>query len=185
VLFAASLLLLQAAPARDPDLLLREDRGISIRKPAKNASWEFKPNGRTKEAQLVLVHVDGLSIEIYHQDLGRNNVNYDPKLSLEAFWKELPFDGTYREAKLVKKIDYLVLPGRAASGVRCWYLDMKMKLEDGSPLEWRRHCFVGHENRSGYFLDVLGPAGQPEKLKKDVDLILSSIRTYRIPKDQR
>ena len=183
MLALAALLLLQA---RDPDLLLREDRGISIRKPARNPDWAFKPNGQIKESQLVLVHVDGLSIEIYHQDLGRNNVNYDPKLSLEEFWKDLRAEGTYKDTKLVKKIDYLVLPGRAASGVRCWYLDMKMtKIEDGSALEWKRHCFIGHENRSGYFLDVLGPAGQPEKLKKDVDLILSSIRTYRIPKDQK
>ena len=44
------------------------------------------------------------------------------------------------------------------------------------------YCFIGHDNRSGYIVNVITKQGMYEKHKKDIKLILSSIKTYKIPK---
>ena len=126
--------------------------------------------------------VDDVSIEIYSEELDTDKVNYDPKYTLEQHWKSVSSDGQWKEPKQVKKIEATTLPGRGASGVKAWLLDMTMKTADGTALEWKEYCFIGHENRSGYILHVTSKQGMYEKHKKDIELILSSIRTYKIPK---
>ena len=105
-----------------------------------------------------------------------------PKYSMEQSWKAISSDGQYKEAKQAKKLDSTNFPGRAASGVKVWLLDMTMKLSDGTPIEWKQHCFIGHENRAGYIVHVITKEGEYEKHKADINLMLSSIKTYKIPK---
>jgi len=168
----------------DSDTKYLKEKGISIQRPANKDEWQFKDQGKFTKSQIVLVHVvDDVSIEIYSEELDADKVNYDPKYTLEQHWKLRSADGQYKETKQVKTIAATNFPGRAASGVKVWLLDMTMKFPDGTPMEWKEYCFVGHENRSGYIVNILTKQGLYEKHKKDIEAILSSIRTYKIPKN--
>lgn len=180
VLGGAALMAFQSA---DADLKYLKERGFSIQKPAKKDVWQFKDSGKLTRSQMVVAHaVDDVSIEMYSEELDIDKVNYDPKYTLEQDWKEISSNGQYTDAKLAKKLYSTTLPGRAASGVKVWLLEMTMKMKDGTAVEWKRYCFIGHENRSGYLLNILTKQGMYEKHQKEIELILSSIRTYKIPK---
>jgi hypothetical protein len=177
----STLFALSQAP--DADTKYLKEKGISIQKPAKKDEWQFKDSGKLTRSQIVLTNVvDDVSIEIYSEELDTDKVNYDPKYTLEQHWKLRSADGQYKEPKQVGKITATNFPGRAATGVRVWLLDQTMKLADGTGIEWKEYCFIGHENRSGYIVNVISKAGMYEKYKKDIELILSSIKTYKLPK---
>lgn len=174
-------LLLAQAP--EADIKYLKEKGISIQKPAKKDEWQFKDSGKLTRSQIVVAHVvDDVSIEVYSEELEADKVNYDPKYSMEQSWKRISSDGQYKDAKQAKKLSMGNFPGRAASGVKVWILDMTMKLSDGAAIEWKQHCFIGHENRAGYIVHVVTKEGMYAKHKADIDLILSSLRTYKIPK---
>lgn len=180
---AWTLLALAFRQAADPDTKYLKEKGISIQKPAKKDEWQFKDDGKITASQIVVAHVvDDVSIEIYSEELDTDKVNYDPKYTLEQHWKLRSADGQYKEPKQVGKIQATSFPGRAASGVKVWLLDMTMKLKDGTAIEWKEYCFIGHENRSGYILNIISKQGMYEKHKKDIEAILSTIKTYKIPK---
>jgi hypothetical protein len=129
----AAVLALQAV---DADTKYLKERGFSIQKPAKKDEWQFKDKGKLTKSQLAVSNVvDDVSIEMYSEELDADKVNYDPKYTLEQEWKSISSDGQYKEAKLVKNLEATDLPGRAASGVRVWLLEMTMKLADGTLLE--------------------------------------------------
>lgn len=181
--WAWTLLIFAAHQAADADTKYLKEKGISIQKPAKKDEWQFKDQGRISKSQIVVTQVvDDVTIEIYSEELDADKVNYDPKYTLEQHWKSRSADGQYKEPKQVKKIEATTFPGRAASGVKVWLLDQTMKLQDGTAIEWKEYCFVGHENRSGYLVNVITKQGMYEKHKKDIEAILSSIKTYKIPK---
>jgi hypothetical protein len=182
-LWFATLAALAAQQSSEADVRYLKEKGISIQKPAKKDEWQFKDSGKLRASQIILAQVvDDISIEIYSEELDTDKINYDPKATLERDWKLRSSDGQYKEAKQVKKIEATNFPGRAASGVKVWLLDQTFKLQDGSAFEWKEYCFIGHENRSGYVVNVLSKGGMYAKHKEEIDLILSSIKTYKIPK---
>lgn len=167
----------------NPDLKYLKEKGISIQKIAKKEEWQFKDQGKLTRSQIVISHVtEDISIEVYSEELEVDKVNYDPKYSMEQSWKRISADGQFKEPKQAKKLSSTNFPGRAASGVKVWLLDMTMKLADGTAIEWKQHCFIGHENRAGYIVHVITKEGGYAKHKADIDLMLSSIKTYKIPK---
>jgi len=177
---SAFLLLVQAD---DPDTKVLKERGFSIQRPPKKEEWHFKDKGKLTKSQMVLSHVvDDISIEMYSEELDSDKVNYDAKYTLEQNWKSISSDGQYKDVKMLGKISNSTLPGRGASGVKVWLLQMTLKSPDGTPWEWKQYCFVGHENRSGFLLNIISGAGMQEKYKKDTDYILSTVKTFKIPK---
>lgn len=167
----------------DPNLKYLKERGFSISKPAKKDEWQFAEKGRFEVSQAIITNVvDDLSIEMYSQVLEQNKLNYDPKLSLENLWLSVSSNGSYKDAKQVGKIQPTTLPNKGAGGQRVWLLDMTLTA-DGVPIEWKAYCFVGHENRSGYLLYVYGKQGLYAKHKADIETMLGSVKTYKIPKN--
>ena len=180
VLASFIILLLQAA---EPDTQSLKERGFSIQKPPKKDEWQFKDKGKLTKSQMVLANVvDDLSIEMYSEELESDKVNYDPKYTLEQNWKTISSDGQYKDVKMLGKISNSTLPSRAASGVKVWLLQMTLKSPEGTPWEWKQYCFVGHENRSGFLLNIISNVGMQEKYKKDIDYILSTIKTFKVSK---
>jgi hypothetical protein len=179
VSLAVALLALQAD---DPNLKYLKERGFSISKPPKKDEWQFKDKGRFTTSQLVVQNiVTDVSIEMYSEELNSDKLNYDPKYTLELLWKSVSSNGRYKEVKEVGKIAATTFPGKGAGGQRVWLLDMTLNIED-VPMEWKAYCFVGHENRSGFIVYVLSKAGLYAKHKTDLEYMLSTIKTYKIPK---
>ena len=174
--------MLFALQADDPNLKYLKERGFSISKPPKKDEWQFKDSGRFKKSQLVVQNiVTDVSIEMYSEELDSDKINYDPKYTLERLWKSVSSNGDYKEVKQIGKIQATTFPNKGAGGQRVWLLDMTLNLED-MPMEWKAYCFVGHENRSGFIVYVLSKAGLYAKHKADLEYMLSTIKTYKIPK---
>ena len=58
-----------------------------------------------------------------------------------------------------------------------------MRPKEGDKLfDWRMWCWVARENRALYKVHVISGDGLYDKHKKDIEYILSTIRTYKIPK---
>jgi len=115
--------------------------------------------------------------------LNADKVNYDAKGSLEFAWKNISSDGRYKDCKQVGKIQSTTLPGKGAGGQRVYLLEMTMKFPDGTPMEWKMYCMIGHENRSGFMINVLTKEGGYAKHKTDLEWMLSTIKTHKIPKN--
>jgi hypothetical protein len=49
-------------------------------------------------------------------------------------------------------------------------------------MDWKVYCFIGHENRSGYLVHIVTKRGTTEKHKADIEGMLSSIKTFKLPK---
>lgn len=166
----------------DPNLKYLKERGFSIAKPAKKDEWQFKDKGHFSASQAVIMNVvDDCSVEMYSQVLDPSKLNYDPKFELESIWTSVSSNGMYKDVKQVGKIQSTTLPNKGAGGQRVWLLDMTLTMDSG-PMEWKAYCFVGHENRSGYILYILSKSGLYAKHKADIEYMLGTIKTYKLPK---
>ena len=158
-------------------------RGISVQRPPKKEEWKFKTaEGKLKSSQ-VIVHqiVDDVSIEFFMVEPDPKKGSFDPQKELEAVVKELGKGESFTDVSQ-KKLEQAALPGNGAGGAKGWYLEATMKTKAGALLEWRQYCFVSRENRCLYIATILNGEGAYQKNKKDIDLILSSVRTYKIVK---
>jgi len=175
-----ALLALQAAP-QNPDLLYKKEVGVSIMKPPKNEEWGFPDKGFFSNSQLVVAHkVDTLTIDIYVQDKAQGFSSYDPKAAADGEFKNISgFAGVTDVERQPMKPGKL--PGNGANGVNAHLLDMKFKRE-GAAKELKMWCFVAKESQNFVKITLCGDEGMYKKHQKAVDYILSSVKTWKIPK---
>lgn len=176
-----ALLAMQAQQQQNPDLLYKKEVGVSIMKPPKNEEWGFPEQGFFSNSQLVVAHkVDTLTIDIFVQDKASGFSYFDPKAAADGEYKNISgFPGvTDVQRQPVKPTK---LPGGGAGNVQCHVLDMSFKRE-GQAKELKMWCFVAKENQNFVKITLCGDAGMYKKHQKHVDYILSTIRTWKLPK---
>ncbi len=186
VWIAAILLVGGAQEKTNPDLHYDKEMGFSIQKPPKKEEWEFKTSGgKLPDSQIIVAHrTEDLSVEIGSEPPGEDLGYFDPKAIVEDIWKNISKSELFKEAKK-KKLESTLLPGKAAGGVRAWFLDMVLKDQEDKVLEWKIYVFVGKENQCLFKISIMGGEGTYEKNKKDLEYILSSIKTWRLPKKKK
>jgi hypothetical protein len=178
-----ALVALAAFQADDANTKYLKEKGFSIQKPKKD-EWQFQNKGNLTRSQLIIKNVvSDASIEMYSEPLNENKLKYDLKGSLELLWKEISTNGDYKNVSQVGKIWTTDLPGKGLAGQKVWLLDMTVTFPSGKPMEWKSYCFQGRENRSIFFVNVVTKEGDYAKHKTDLEWMLSTIKTYRIPKD--
>lgn len=179
-LAAAALLAAQG----NPDVKFDEKLGVSVQKPAKKPEWEFKKTTETRVrgAQIVIAHKsDDLVIEIYASGPPQG-YSHDPKRAAEELYKEtLANNKDYKDARQLN-LDSGALPFGGAGGARAWVLDMVTRDQKDKNHDWKVYCLIGKENQSLYKIAVIAADGVMAKHKKEVDAILATVRTYKLPK---
>jgi hypothetical protein len=108
--------------------------------------------------------------------------SYDPKAAAEGVWKQLSTDANFKDCKKVQDIKAAKLPNGGANNPMSYYLDMTCKDKGDRSLEIKVWCFVGKENQNFYQVYAIGDEGMYKKYQKPLELILGSIRIFRIPK---
>ena len=174
----ALLALALAQEPGNPDLKWIKEQGFSIMKPPKNEEWGFRDKAFYADSKAVVGHkVDTLTIEV----LSFNVQNWDAKKQAEA--ELAKFTGNAKLTITNKKdLFQSKLPGGAASGARAWAFEVDYKPEGGVASEARLWTFPGRENQNGFIVLMVGDAGMYKKHQKAADYILSSIKTWKIPK---
>ena len=175
-----ALLALQEKGA-NPDLLYKKDVGVSIQKPPKNEEWGFPKDGFFSNSQLVVAHkVDTLTIDIYVQDKASGFSSYDPKAAADSEYKNISGFAGVTDVKR-EPVKPAKLPGNGAGGVNCHILDMDFKRE-GQAKELKMWCFIAKENQNFVKITLVGDEGMYKKHQKSIDYILSTIKTWKLPK---
>jgi len=165
----------------NPDLLYKKEVGVSIMKPPKNEEWGFPEKGFWTNSQLVVAHkVDTLRIEISYQEKPSTGY-FDPKKAAEGEWTNLSGNANFKEARKNQEIKSMKLPGGGAGNVNAHVLDMWFKVND-KPTELKMYCFIGRENQGLYKITLSGDEGMYKKHQKWADYILSTIKTWKLPK---
>jgi hypothetical protein len=169
-----------AQQKKDPDLYYEPKDGISFRKPPKNEEWEFKTEkGKLKDSKLIVAHrVEDISIEFHYADQGKS---FDVKKSMEGDFDQISTSESFKEVKSVKW-EQARLPGGGAGKVMAWYREMTLKWGGDAPTEWRIWGFTATQNQTFYRIHLICGQGLYEKKKKEIDLILSSVQTWKLPK---
>ncbi len=179
----AGLLLAPQQGKPNPDLKYDDKAGISVNKPPKNDEWDFKDkeNGALwKEARFLVAHkVDELRIEIV-QSPPSTQGGYDIAKQNENDYTSIKGTAGIDDAKQIL-VKNQKLPGNGAGGVQASYMEMTYKRGD-KPVEYRQWIFIGKENQCLYKVAVHGDEGMYKKHQKVADFILSSIRTWKLPK---
>ncbi len=172
---------LAAQAAGAPDLHQNADYGFSFQKPAGKAEWAFATaGGKLRSSRIVVKHqTDDITFEIAVQLPVSDS--YDPRKAAESEHVDQVASDANKEVRK-RKLEDTTLPGRAASGVRVWHLDMLLRDKDDKFTEWRLWCLVGRENRCLYKVGVVCPQGLYEKHRKDVEAMLGSLRTTKLPR---
>lgn len=168
-------ILFQAAQ-EDPNTKSKPEMGVSISKPPKNDEWGFKDQGFFNGTALSVAHkVDELGIDILAQENGTGS--FDAKAAAEGLYKDIMAAPGVTEAK---KIDSRSskLPGGGGGGANSNYVEMSFKRND-KPMEGRIYSFIGKQNQNLYRVVVICDAGMHKKHQRNVDFILSTIRTYK------
>ncbi len=176
---AFSLLLACQKEVKDPDIAIKQDFGMSIRRPPKNDEWDFKDKGFWANSQLVVAHkVDQITIDIVAQDKASGFGYFDTK---EGTAKEFTQISTLPGVKDAKKIATTTtkLPGGGAGNVQANYLEMTFKKDD-KPMELRMWCFVGKQNQNLYRIYLINEEGLYKKHQKEADLILSTLQIFKV-----
>ncbi len=166
----------------NPNLFFDKQLGISIERPPKGDEWEFKtPKSGGRGASFSVTHrADDLSIGILTLNVINANA-YSPKKAAEDDWKSLSTDRDFKE---MRKLDarQMKLPGAAAGGVWAYKVDIVFKDRDGLSGEAQLWYFDSRTSSNFYKVFVIGAPGLRARHQKQVDLILSTIRTYKLPK---
>jgi hypothetical protein len=180
---AGVLLAPQQAKNANPDLKYDEKAGISVNKPPKNDEWDFKEkeNGAVwKEARFLVSHkVDELRVEIV-QTPPSSQGGYDIAKQNENDFTSIKGTTGIDDAKQIV-VKNQKLPGNGAGGVQASYMEMTYKRGE-KLVEYRQWVFIGKENQCLYKAAVHGDEGMYKKHQKVADFILSSIRTWKLPK---
>jgi hypothetical protein len=186
-LLSAVILAILLAPQQgknaNPDLRYDEKAGISVNKPPKNDEWDFKEKESGaiwKEARFLVAHkVDELRIEIVQSPPSAQG-GYDiVKQSENDFGSIKGINGVDDVKQLALKNQKL--PGNGAGGAQASYLEVTFKRGD-KLIEYRSWNFIGKENQCLFKICVHGDEGMYKKHQKVADFILSSIRTWKLPK---
>lgn len=165
----------------DPDLHYQKEWGFSIQKPAKNDEWEFKDHLMYSNSQGGVTHkVDRVFIEIFAQEKAGGAGYFDPKAGAESEWKALSTD--FKDAKKVQEIKAAKLPNGGANNPMAFLLDMTGKDKENRATELKCWTFVGKENQYFYRVFLVGDEGMYKKHQKTLDLMLGSIKIFKIPK---
>lgn len=172
------LLLAARQDPKNPDLHVNADYGFSVQKPA-GADWTFETTGgRLRQSRLLVRHKsDPISVEVAVYLPVSNS--YDPKRAAEEEYTEQAASDVHKEVRK-RKLEDATLPGKAAGGARGWYLEMLLRDKADKFTEWRMWIFVGRENRCLYKICVTSPEGAYEKHRKEIESILSSLKTARL-----
>lgn len=175
---AIALALLAQQKNANSDLKYDEKAGISVSKPPKNDEWDFKDKGFFDKSKFVIAHkVDELSFDILQHPAPPAGQVYDLKKQVEGDYTNMGAQAGVTDSKRIA-INATKLPG---SGYQAWYLEMTFKRAD-KLVEYREWTFIGKENQLLYVIALHGDEGMYKKHQKEADLILSSIKTWKLPK---
>ena len=178
-LILAALLALQQAPNPDPDLSSRPELGASLRKPAKNDDWEFKPTGGFfSNSRIAVGHkVEPVFLDVLIEDKGTGVTMWDPRGAAENTYRSLATTQGVTDARM-QPIKSSKLPGGGASNAQAQLLDMTFK-RDGKDMELRMWVFVGKQNGNLFSVSVTGEAGTYKKHQKVLDAMLATLQTFK------
>jgi hypothetical protein len=173
ILAAALLAMAQA----DSNVHSDEQGGISIQKPPKGDEWSFKPG----DGVFAVAHkVDSIAVVVEIWYVARGN-NYGTKNAAEDTWAELRDSKKFKELQKTG-LKQMKLPGASAGGVFAHRLDMTYKSDQDEPREWLMYLFNSRQTEHFYKVSVIGDRGQYAKHQREVDWILSTLKTFKPPK---
>ena len=175
-----ALLALQAKDGKDPNIAIKADIGVSMRRPPKNDEWDFKDKGSFfSNSQLCLTHkVDTIAIEIFCQDKASGFGYYDIKDAANGEYKNISGFASLTEPKKVATSNSAKLPGGGAGNVNSSYLEMTFKKED-KPMELRMWVFIG-KNQNLYKVLMTCDEGMYKKHQKVADFALASVDIFKV-----
>ncbi|HYF01565.1 MAG TPA: hypothetical protein VEJ18_21765 [Planctomycetota bacterium] len=176
-------LLLLLPQAENPDLKYAKEHGLSIQKPPKVEEWGFRDQGWFKAACLTVAHkVDGLIVDVVSH-VPPNANGWNVKAVADNAFTAITSNPGFTEGTR-KALRQARLPGGGggASAAQAWLLELTMKDPAGKLVEMSSWYFVARENGNLVQVSVVGEAGLYKKHQKMVDLILSTVRTWKIPK---
>ncbi len=187
---AFALLGAQAKAPGNPDMKYIAEWGISVMRPPKpkNEEWDLKDSpARLAESKLSVSHkVDEVVIDFVmvapRKDEGFTSFYFDPKAEAEGVVKGIASSQNFKDAKQKGAVRPQKLPGNAASGVSTYYVEVTCKDKDDKPLEWRVWSFVAKESRCLVMAYLICSEGLYAKYGRELQYILSSIKTYKIDK---
>lgn len=167
--------------ADNPDLKYAREQGVSIQKPPKLEEWGFRDQGWFKAACLTVAHkIDGLIVDVV-SNAPPNANGWNVKAVADNAFTGITSNPGYTEAAR-KGLRQARLPGGGGGNAAAWLLELSMKDPAGKPLEMSCWFFVAKENGHLIQVNVVGEAGLYKKHQRAVDGILSTIRTWKIPK---
>lgn len=173
-----ALLLLQA---ENPDLKYAKSQGVSIQKPPKLEEWGFRDQGWFKAACLTVAHkVDGLIIDVI-SNVPPNANGWDVKKVADNAFTGITSNPGFTEGTR-KAFRQARLPGGGGNNAQAWFLELTMKDPAGKLMEMSSWFFVARENGHLIQVSVLGEPGLYKKHQRIVDVILSTVKTWKIQK---
>ncbi len=165
-------LLLQAQA--DPSTAKNDAYGIQISRPPNNDEWQVKSEGGSLSVTHK-VHRVGIVVTLA---IVFNANNYSTKNAAEETWKEISAEGKHKNLKKTG-VWQVRLPGNAAGGVNTHRLDMTFTGDDGTPMGWKVYHFNNRQSEHFYLVSVIGDQTALGKYSKELDQVLSSIRTFK------
>ena len=176
---------------KDKNLWYDKDLGISVRKPPKKEEWKFesdKTKLRLGDSKFAVKHVvSEVTIEFAlflkpAPPSEQKNFNADSaEYNLKSYLDSITVGPYYKKVKK-KPIVKGYLPRKADGGARAWSVEMNVTLQNDVELEWKMWTYVTKASRSLCYVNVLGPPGSYKKHRKEIEAILSTLRTYKVKK---
>ena len=163
-----------------------KDNGFYIAKPPKNDAWDVKTDTKKLNNSLVSVahRIDDIAVEVFFQKQNKQQpLNLDPKESAKNEIKgqeEGKTKGDYKEVKVKESAKEVNFPGDG--GAKAQYFTLVIKDKNDKEFEWHEYIFLSKANGGQYRVFILCAPGELEKKKKEVDVILGSFKSFKLPK---
>ena len=173
---------------KNPHLWYSKDLGISVMKPPKKEEWKFeKTRHFFKNTDFSVKNVvDEVSIDFRvflsppAQSGQKNFDSGDAEIVIKQGTQAISKDPDWKVKK--KRVVKATLPRRGDGGVTAWYRELEVADQDDKEFEWRTWVYVTKASRSLCYIHVIGPPGSYKKNRKDIEAILSTVRTYKVKK---
>ena len=178
-LIPTALVAILALQAKDADLVIKADSGMSMRRPPKNDEWDARDKGSFfSNSQLCVAHkVDTIAIEIFAQDKATGFGSYNIKDAANGEYKNISGFAGLTDSKKIAATNQK-LPGGGGGNATASYLEMTFKRED-KPMELRMWVFIG-KNQNLYKVLMTCDEGMYKKHQRAADYILSSIDIFKV-----
>lgn len=167
--------------AENPDLKYVKEHGVSIQKPPKLEEWGFRDQGWFQASCLTVAHkLDGLIVDVV-ANVPSGSGGWDVKKVADNAFTAITSNPGFTEGTR-KAMRQAKLPGGGGGNASAWVLELSMKDPAGKPVEMTCWFFVAKENGRLLHVSVIGEPGLYKKHQRMVDFMLSTLRTWKIPK---